>query len=83
MCIEIKRRETITAGDYKNENTEVPLVIWQPRVNLRQIYMNWSYTEPDSSGYQLGRVLGPFPIKIWKKQQEEDGETESMTEKIL
>jgi len=45
--------------------------------------MYWSYMELDASGYHLGRVLGPFPIKIWKKQQEEDVKRVPMTEKIL
>lgn len=45
--------------------------------------MNWSDTEPDSWGYHPGRVLGHFPINIWKKEQEGDGKKESLTEKFM
>lgn len=83
MCMDIKKRETIKAWDHKNENREVPMAFWYPRDNLWQICMNWSYIEPDCSGYCPERVLGPFPIKIWNKQQEEDGKRASLTEKIL
>lgn len=33
-------------------------------------------TDPDSLSYHKGRVLGPFPAKIWRQKLEEDGKRE-------